>query len=93
MIARKALLADLVKQVKAAEADLGRQVTAVEAVGARLRAEYDRARALGRTATTWHSWLDERVTQVAVAWVLGTVFVRWSAAPSGGVAMIGGNLP
>jgi hypothetical protein len=42
-----------------------------------LRAEYDQARKLGRTAATWNSWLDERVTQVAVAWVLGTVFVRF----------------
>lgn len=46
-------------------------------VGARLRSEYDRARKLGRTAATWNAWLDERVTQVAVAWVLGTVFVRF----------------
>ncbi|WP_371612044.1 BREX-2 system adenine-specific DNA-methyltransferase PglX [Streptomyces clavifer] len=77
MIDRKALLNDLKQQVKAAETDLGQQVKAVTEVGARLRAEYDRARKLGRTAATWNSWLDERVTQVAVAWVLGTVFVRF----------------
>ncbi|GAB2929883.1 BREX-2 system adenine-specific DNA-methyltransferase PglX [Streptomyces heilongjiangensis] len=77
MIDRKALLNDLKQQVKAVEADLGRQVKALGDVGARLRAEYDQARKLGRTAATWTSWLDERVTQVAVAWVLGTVFVRF----------------
>ncbi|MEW2492045.1 BREX-2 system adenine-specific DNA-methyltransferase PglX [Streptomyces nodosus] len=77
MIDRKALLNDLKQQVKAVEADLGRQVKALGDVGARLRAEYDQARKLGRTAATWNSWLDERVTQVAVAWVLGTVFVRF----------------
>ncbi|GAA1556014.1 BREX-2 system adenine-specific DNA-methyltransferase PglX [Streptomyces globosus] len=77
MIDRKALLEDLKKQVKAVETDLGKQVKAVTEVGARLRAEYDQARKLGRTAATWNSWLDERVTQVAVAWVLGTVFVRF----------------
>ncbi|GHE51264.1 BREX-2 system adenine-specific DNA-methyltransferase PglX [Streptomyces vinaceus] len=77
MIDRKALLDDLKKQVTAAEADLTKQVKAVEEVGARLKAEYDRARKLGRTAATWNSWLDDRVTQVAVAWVLGTVFVRF----------------
>ncbi|MEU2577755.1 BREX-2 system adenine-specific DNA-methyltransferase PglX [Streptomyces anulatus] len=77
MIDRKALLNDLKQQVKAAETDLSQQVKAVTEVGARLRAEYDRARKLGRTAATWNSWLDERVTQVAVAWVLGTVFVRF----------------
>lgn len=77
MIDRKALLDDLKQQVKAVEADLGKQVKTLGEVGARLRAEYDRARKLGRTAATWNSWLDERVTQVAVAWVLGTVFVRF----------------
>ncbi|MEU5162627.1 BREX-2 system adenine-specific DNA-methyltransferase PglX [Streptomyces sp. NPDC020875] len=46
-------------------------------VAGRLRAEYDQAFKLGRTAATWNAWLDERVTQVAVAWVLGTVFVRF----------------
>ncbi|MEV6155634.1 BREX-2 system adenine-specific DNA-methyltransferase PglX [Nonomuraea sp. NPDC052129] len=72
------LLRDHLKaQVKAVEVDLGKQVKAVAEVGSRLRAEYDEARKLGRTAATWGSWLDERVTQVAVAWVLGTVFVRF----------------
>ncbi|MCX5184242.1 BREX-2 system adenine-specific DNA-methyltransferase PglX [Streptomyces sp. NBC_00268] len=73
----KALLADLIKRVKAVETDLDKQVKAVPEVGARLRAEYDRARELERTAATWNEWLKERVTQVAVAWVLGTVFVRF----------------
>ncbi|WP_406259798.1 BREX-2 system adenine-specific DNA-methyltransferase PglX [Streptomyces nigra] len=77
MIDRKALLNDLKQQVKAVEADLGKQVKALGEVGARLKAEYDQARKLGRTAATWTSWLDERVTQVAVAWVLGSVFVRF----------------
>ncbi|MGW7820293.1 BREX-2 system adenine-specific DNA-methyltransferase PglX [Streptomyces puniciscabiei] len=77
MIDRKALLDDLKQQIRAVEADLGKQVKALGDVGARLRAEYDQARKLGRTAATWTSWLDERVTQVAVAWVLGTVFVRF----------------
>jgi hypothetical protein len=77
VIDRKALLNDLKKQVTAVEADLGRQVKALGEVGARLKAEYDQARKLGRTAATWNSWLDERVTQVAAAWVLGTVFVRF----------------
>ncbi|MEU9026779.1 BREX-2 system adenine-specific DNA-methyltransferase PglX [Streptomyces sp. NPDC048383] len=78
MIDRKSLLADLQKQVKAAETDLEQQVKAVPEVGARLRGEYEQARKLGRTAATWNAWLGERITQVAVAWVLGTVFVRFS---------------
>jgi len=120
----KALLTDLIKQVKAVEVDLGQQVRdgetvlkplrteygklqkadpkgspkweawleerlaelpeeradhvrGAEAVAGRLRAEYDQAFKLGRTGATWGAWLDERVTQVAVAWVLGTVFVRF----------------
>ncbi|MCQ4207776.1 BREX-2 system adenine-specific DNA-methyltransferase PglX [Streptomyces longispororuber] len=76
MIDRKALLDDLKQQVKAVEVDLGKQVKVVPE-GEKLRAEYERARKLGRTAATWNSWLDDRVTQVAVAWVLGTVFVRF----------------
>ncbi|MFE9000890.1 BREX-2 system adenine-specific DNA-methyltransferase PglX [Streptomyces sp. NPDC007875] len=58
-------------------ADRVERVRAADAVAGRLRAEYDEARKLGRTAATWNAWLDERVTQVAVAWVLGTVFVRF----------------
>ena len=78
MVNRKALLSDLIKQVRRTETDLGEQVKAVPEASTRLRAEYDQARKLGRTASTWTPWLDERITQVAVAWVLGTVFVRFS---------------
>ncbi|MEU3165216.1 BREX-2 system adenine-specific DNA-methyltransferase PglX [Streptosporangium sp. NPDC006930] len=88
MIDRKALLADLQKQVRALEKDLRDQVeTASEIVGTgdgtarrvrdRLDAEYRLAFRLGRTAATWAAWRDERVTQAAAAWVLGTVFVRF----------------
>lgn len=80
MIDRKSnsLLHDLQKQVTAAETDLEAQVKAVPHVRERLRDEYDLAKKLGRTAATWNTWLGDRVTQVAVAWVLGTVFVRFS---------------
>ena len=77
MIDRKLLLADLQKQVKSLDKDLREQVETVEEVRERLRAEYDRAFKVGRTAATWTVWRDERVTQAAVAWVLGTVFVRF----------------
>lgn len=79
MIDRKRLLTDLQKQVKLLETDLRQQVeTHLPDVRARLDAEYKRAFDLKRTAATWASWRDERVTQTAVAWVLGTVFVRFS---------------
>lgn len=77
MIDRKLLLADLQKQVKVLETDLREQVESVEKVRSKLRGEYDRAFKVGRTASTWAVWRDERVTQAAVAWVLGTVFVRF----------------
>ncbi|MFF6852351.1 BREX-2 system adenine-specific DNA-methyltransferase PglX [Streptomyces antimycoticus] len=77
MIDCKALLSDLQAQVKAAETDLEGQVKREDTVRDRLRAEYEASKKVGRTAATWQSWLDERITQVAVAWVLGTVFVRF----------------
>ncbi len=77
MIDRVALLKDAQRQVKDLEKDLRAQVDEVIEVGTRLRAEYDRAFKVGRTAATWSAWLGERVTQAAVAWVLGTVFVRF----------------
>ncbi|MFG3644144.1 BREX-2 system adenine-specific DNA-methyltransferase PglX [Micromonospora sp. NPDC047762] len=78
MIDRKLLLSDLQKQVKNLEKDLREQAESVEKVRLRLRSEYDHAFKVGRTAATWAAWRDERVTQAAVAWVLGTVFVRFS---------------
>ncbi|MER5216317.1 BREX-2 system adenine-specific DNA-methyltransferase PglX [Streptomyces sp. NPDC002838] len=77
MIDRVALLKDLQRQVKSLEVDLRQQVTAVEETHTRLRAEYDKAFKLKRTAAAWGAWRDERVTQAAAAWVLGTVFVRF----------------
>ncbi|CCF62566.1 BREX-2 system adenine-specific DNA-methyltransferase PglX [Nocardia cyriacigeorgica] len=77
MIDRAALLADLKKQVVAVETDLEKQLDVLPEVKARLHDEWAQARKLNRTAATESSWLGERVTQVAVAWVLGTVFVRF----------------
>ena len=39
--------------------------------------EWRAAKSADRTAATFETWLGERVTQVAVAWVLATVFVRF----------------
>jgi hypothetical protein len=77
VIGRRALLKDLQGQVRALEKDLRGQIADLDEVYARLRGEYDRAFRLGRTAATWTVWRDERVTQAAAAWVLGTVFVRF----------------
>lgn len=73
------LLADLRRQVTALERDL--RVRAEDPGGefaARLKAEYARAIDAERTAATYETWIDDRVTQAAVAWVLSCVFVRFA---------------
>ncbi|MFI9011844.1 BREX-2 system adenine-specific DNA-methyltransferase PglX [Actinosynnema sp. NPDC053489] len=70
------LVKDLRKQVSALEDDL-RERSEEEPFASALKTEYDEARKAERTAATYGAWRDERVTQVAVAWVLGTVFVRF----------------
>ncbi|MFC5953566.1 BREX-2 system adenine-specific DNA-methyltransferase PglX [Streptomyces pratens] len=74
---RAALVAGVRKQVRVLEADLRERSDDVDRYRDRLRATYERVRASGRTAAAYGSWRDERITQAAVAWVLGTVFVRF----------------
>jgi hypothetical protein len=72
------LVKDLQQQVKLLEADLRtRTDEASDSWGQQLRAEYDTARARGRTALTWTEWRDGEIALAAVAWVLGTVFIRF----------------
>jgi hypothetical protein len=66
-----ALTADLQQQLRLLETDLR---DAAEA----LRPEHEQALRAGRTSATWTTWRDERLTQAAAAWVLGTVFVRFA---------------
>ena len=77
MIDPKALLADLKGQVKALEADLRLCGVTDSTTAAELEREWQAARDAQRTAATYEMWREDRVTQVAVAWVLGTVFVRF----------------
>src|SRR5579875_3252712 len=76
MIDRTALLADLKKQTALLENDLRQRSEEPEFAGP-LHGEWQAARDAQRTASTYESWRDERVTQVAVAWVLATVFIRF----------------
>nr|WP_033255815.1 BREX-2 system adenine-specific DNA-methyltransferase PglX [Kitasatospora phosalacinea] len=71
------LLKDLRKQVAALEDDLRERSQDVPEFAEKLDDEYQRARVAERTAATYESWREERITQAAVAWVLGTVFVRF----------------
>jgi hypothetical protein len=71
------LLKDLRKQVKALEDDLRERSEAVAEYKAKLEAEYAHAQRAKRTAATYGAWREERITQVAAAWVLACVFVRF----------------
>ncbi len=77
MIDSPRLLADLTAIVGQLETDLRTQLDAREDVRARLQEEYDAARRVGRTVVTFEAWAEDPVTQAAVAWVLGTVFIRF----------------
>ncbi|MFF3253862.1 BREX-2 system adenine-specific DNA-methyltransferase PglX [Actinacidiphila glaucinigra] len=71
------LLKDLRKQVKTLEDDLRERSETVAEYKAKLETEYEHAREAKRTAATYGAWRDERITQVAAAWVLACVFVRF----------------
>jgi hypothetical protein len=77
MINSKQLLSDLQKQVRPLEDDLRSRCDEVPEVDAPLRKEYEEAKQHGRTALTYAAWRDAELTQIAVAWVLGCVFVRF----------------
>ncbi len=77
MIDARRLLADLQAQQKKLEHDLREQISAQPALKEALEADYQAARAAERTAETFGSFRDEQVTQAAVAWLLGCVFLRF----------------
>jgi hypothetical protein len=71
------LTPELRAEVLRLEDDLRARVATLPDVQSAWRAEYDAARAAERTAAAWESWVDERVTLAAVAWVLTSVFIRF----------------
>jgi len=70
------LITDLQRMLKLVEEDL-RTRTEDTSWGRSLQAEYQAAFERGRTGLTWTEWREGEVAQVAVAWVLATVFVRF----------------
>ncbi|MBK8233508.1 MAG: BREX-2 system adenine-specific DNA-methyltransferase PglX [Candidatus Eisenbacteria bacterium] len=76
MIDRKRLLTELKPQVRALERDLKERATDAPFASA-LEQEYERARGSERTAETFETWRNDRLTQMAVAWALACVFVRF----------------
>ncbi len=77
MTATPALTTALQRQVLLLEDDLRARVDDLSEVRERWTAEHAEALKRGRMAAAWPAWRDDRVTQVAVAWVLVTVFVRF----------------
>ncbi|WP_324789125.1 BREX-2 system adenine-specific DNA-methyltransferase PglX [Streptomyces sp. H51] len=75
---RVRLLKDLQAQARLLEDDLRERTDSEPEFRAALRAEYDRALAAERTAAMYETWRDERVVQIAAAWVLACVFVRFA---------------
>jgi hypothetical protein len=68
---------ELQRQVGRLEADLRESGIADPTTDGELRREWQQAREAQRTAATFEAWREDLITQVAVAWVLGTVFVRF----------------
>jgi hypothetical protein len=77
MIDSPALLAALQRQLGSLLGDLRERVEADPAVGDPLQAEYQRAFDAERTGWTFTEWSEDRLTQVAVGWLLACVFVRF----------------
>jgi hypothetical protein len=77
MIDAKRLLADCQALVRELEADLRGQLDARSDLQALLTREHHGATVAKRTRRSAEDWTAERVTQAAVAWALGCVFVRF----------------
>ena len=71
------LLADLQAELGRLAADLNQKVREDEVVRARLETEWRSAFDASRTGRTFEDWADDRLTQVAVAWLLACVFIRF----------------
>ena len=77
MVDAKRLLEDLKRFVKRLEDDLRERASSVPEMADRLKAEYRSAKEAGRTGESFEAWREGVLTQAAVAWILGCVFVRF----------------
>src|SRR5688572_33218855 len=79
MIDPQHLLSDLKPLLRILEQDLLERSDSQEVpeVGRKLRAEYLEARRVERTAQSYEEWRSDYATQVAAAWALSAVFVRF----------------
>ncbi|MEU6505723.1 BREX-2 system adenine-specific DNA-methyltransferase PglX [Streptomyces sp. NPDC046942] len=76
MPAENDLVGDLLRLTARIESDLCARLPA-DPADRKLRDEYKAARLHGLTSTTWEAWRDAWVSQVASAWVLATVMIRF----------------
>ena len=78
-IARPVLLKDLQVLLKKLEDDLIHRSTSTEIpeIGLRLRSSYEQAKSAQHTAQSFEEWRSLSSAQVAAAWVLSCVFVRF----------------
>ena len=77
MIDRTQLLADLQAVLRTLEADLLERSEEMPEVRGALTGEHQRARKADRTAQSYGDWRSDYITQIAAAWVLSCVFVRF----------------
>src|SRR3954454_11851903 len=77
MIDRHALLATLKPLVTELEDSIRIRAAETPDIAEHLEREHRRAAAAERTAMSLEEWRDGEITQAAVAWVLGCVFVRF----------------
>jgi hypothetical protein len=76
----EALLHDLQRELREIERDMRTRIDSdsdLAPVVERLTSEHKAAADAGRTAVGLAEWIDHSITQSAVGWVLGTVFVRF----------------
>jgi len=77
VIDSKQLLSDLQKRVDHLRDDLRTRCDSDAVAHAPLLTQYEAAKTSGRTAATYNAWREDELDQIAVAWVLATVFVRF----------------
>jgi hypothetical protein len=71
------LTSDLARQVRSIVADLRQRAAEVPDIAATVEGQWSEAHEAGRTSAELPEWSDGLFAQVAVAWVLATVFVRF----------------
>ena len=77
MIDRAVLTAELKRLVLRTEDDLRARAAAVAEIEQIITTEWEQARLAQRTRLDAGPWRESLLTQVAVGWVLGSVFVRF----------------